>query len=491
MSRGALVDLLDLLERIGSARVLCIGDVMLDRFVYGAVERISPEAPIPVLRVGREAAMPGGAGNVVRNLVALGAHAGFVAPIGADAAGAELRAMLAQMRGVDATLIDDGARQTTVKTRYIAGGQQLLRADSESDAMLGAAARERILTAARSALASCQVVALSDYGKGALGEGVAAELIAAARAAGRLTVVDPKGADYRRYAGASVVTPNLRELALASGMPTAGDEQVVAASRKLIAECGIEAVLATRSGEGMSLIERDGRVSHVRAEARAVFDVAGAGDTVVAAIAAALAAGAPLEQAAALANHAAAIVVGKIGTAVATVPELRAAMEGPAGAAHAAKLMTLDQAIEHAARWRHNGFRVGFTNGCFDLLHPGHVSLLRQARAACDRLIVGLNSDESVRRLKGASRPVQSEAARAAVLSSLADVDAVVGFADDTPIGLIEALRPDVLVKGADYSEETVVGAVLVRSYGGRILLAELSPGHSTTATIGRLASKA
>ena len=169
----------------------------------------------------------------------------------------------------------------------------------------------------------------------------------------------------------------------------------------------------------------------------------------------------------------------------------RAALEGPAGAAHAAKMMTLDQAIEHAARWRHNGFRVGFTNGCFDLLHPGHVSLLRQARAACDRLIVGLNSDESVRRLKGASRPVQSEAARAAVLSSLADVDAVVGFADDTPMGLIEALRPDVLVKGADYSEETVVGAALVRSYGGRILLAELSPGHSTTATIGRLANKA
>ena len=476
-----------LLARIAGARVLCVGDAMLDRFVYGAVDRISPEAPIPVLHVGRETAMPGGAGNVVRNLVALGAQAGFVAPIGADAAGGELRSMLAGMAGVDAELIEIAGRQTTVKTRYIAQGQQLLRADSETAAPLDAAARAHLIARASAALASCQAVALSDYGKGALGEGVAERIIAAAAQAGRPVVVDPKGADFRRYAGASVVTPNLRELALASGLPVQGDEQVIAAARRVIESCDVGAVLATRSAEGMSLIARDGAVSHVRAQARAVFDVAGAGDTVVAAVAASLAAGATLEQAALLANHAAAIVVGKIGTAVATPPELRAALELPGGIAHAAKLMTLDQAAERAARWREAGQRVGFTNGCFDLLHPGHVSLLHQARAACDRLIVGINSDGSVRRLKGEGRPVQSEAARAAVLASLSDVDAVVAFDEDTPLALIEAVRPDLLVKGADYTEETVVGAALVRGYGGRILLAELSPGHSTTATIRRL----
>jgi D-beta-D-heptose 7-phosphate kinase/D-beta-D-heptose 1-phosphate adenosyltransferase len=284
-----------------------------------------------------------------------------------------------------------------------------------------------------------------------------------------------------------VVTPNLRELEQASGLSTSGDDQVVAAAKKIIADCDIGAVLVTRSGEGMSLVESGDRVSHIRAEAREVFDVAGAGDTVVAAMAAGLGAGFGLEAAARLANVAAGIVVGKIGTAVATIEELRAAIDRQNFTAANSKLMTPEQAVARATRWRDHGLSVGFTNGCFDLLHPGHVSLLRQARAACDRLIVGLNSDASVRRLKGESRPVQGESARAAVLSSLTDVDALVVFGQDTPLELIEILRPDVLIKGSDYAEDQVVGAQMVKSYGGKVVLAELSPGHSTTGTIKRI----
>ncbi len=476
------------LQRLPQARVLCIGDAMLDRFFHGSVSRISPEAPIPVLRIQREASMPGGAGNVVRNLAALGARAAFVSVIGTDAAGAELEKLLDATPSVEASLVVLPGRETTVKTRYIAAGQQLLRADSESEAALPAPARAEVLARSQAAMADCRVLALSDYGKGVLDDEVLAALIAAARARGLAVIVDPKGNDYRRYAGATLVTPNLRELAQASGMPAAGDEQVVAAARKLIADCDIEAVLVTRSAEGMSLVERDGRITHIVAEAREVFDVAGAGDTGVAAVAAALASGLGLEIAARLANLAAGIVVGKTGTAVATLDELRTAIDRHAQSVASAKLMTLEQALSRVGRWRDSGLAIGFTNGCFDLLHPGHVSLLRQARAACDRLIVGLNSDASVQRLKGPTRPVQAEGARAAVLSSLADVDALVVFAEDTPLKLIEALRPDVLVKGADYTESQVVGGDIVKAHGGRVLLAELSPGHSTTSTIKRLA---
>lgn len=476
------------LERLTQARVLCVGDVMLDRFFHGSVSRISPEAPIPVLRLQRETSMPGGAGNVVRNLAALGAQAAFVSAVGVDDAGAELQALLADTANVDAALIAELGRATTVKARYIAAGQQLLRADSESEAPLADTTRAELLAQAQAAIAGCGAMALSDYGKGVLGDEVLAQLIGKARAAGCRVVVDPKGSDYRRYAGASLVTPNLRELAQAAGLPTAGDAQVVAAARRLIDECGIEAVLATRSAEGMSLVGRDGSVTHIRAEAREVFDVAGAGDTVVAVMAAALAAGLDMETAARLANLAAGIVVGKAGTAVATPEEMRTAIDRQRQTIAGSKLMTLEQALSRVGRWRDGGLTVGFTNGCFDLLHPGHVSLLRQARAACDRLVVGLNSDASVGRLKGPSRPVQSEGARSAVLSSLADVDALVVFEQDTPLQLIEALRPDLLVKGADYAEHQVVGAELVKAHGGRVLLAELSPGHSTTGTIKRLA---
>ena len=475
------------LERFAAARVVVVGDAMLDRFIYGEVERISPEAPIPVLRETRATAMAGGAGNVARNIGALGAATDFVSLIGDDDAGRELKAMLAAEPGVTPALEILGGHLTTVKTRYIAGHQQMLRADRERIDGVPAALQQKIAAGAQSLIAKAGALVLSDYGKGALAPHGATDLIAFARKAGVPVVVDPKGTDFSRYRGATVVTPNRKELQAATGMATGSDDEIIAAARKIIAECGIDYVLATRSADGMSLVGAS-EAHHLAAEAREVFDVSGAGDTVVAAVAAGIAAGVPLLEAAKLANVAAGIVVAKVGTAVARRAEILDALHTGDLLRGERKLAELPAALDQVARWRRQGLKVGFTNGCFDLLHPGHVSLLEQSRGACDRLIVGLNSDASVQRLKGPSRPVQSEAARAVMLGSLASVDMVVIFGEDTPLRLIEMLKPDVLVKGADYALKDVVGGDLVQSYGGKVVLAELVPGQSTTATISRMA---
>lgn len=481
--------LADAVPALAKARVVCAGDLMLDRYVYGEVRRISPEAPIPVLAIDHETAMLGGAGNVVRNLAALGVGVSVAGVIGDDEAGRTVTDLLASEPGVRPLLGTDPARRTAIKTRFCAGPQQLLRADRETIAPLAPALQDRLVGAVESALAQASVLVLSDYGKGLLEAGVAKRLIAAARQAGRMVIVDPKGTDFSRYAGATLLTPNRRELAEATRMPVGDDAQVVAAARALIATHGVQAVLVTRSQDGMTLVEATGEPRHLKAEARAVFDVSGAGDTVVAVLAGALAAGLALDDAARLANAAAGIVVGKVGTAVVHPDELVSALHHQDVWEAEAKLVSREQAVERIAAWRRQGLKIGFTNGCFDLLHPGHVSLLAQARAACDRLVVGLNSDASVSRLKGPSRPVQTEAARATVMASLRSVDLVVIFGEDTPLALIEALRPDVLVKGADYTVETVVGADRVQSWGGRVLLAELAQGHSTSATIARIHS--
>ncbi|MGC2854563.1 D-glycero-beta-D-manno-heptose-7-phosphate kinase [Novispirillum sp. DQ9] len=471
--------------------VLCAGDVMLDRFVTGTVDRISPEAPIPVLRVTRETAMLGGAGNVVRNLVGLGARTLFLSVVGDDATGHAVAGMLGELAGVTPILEVEGGRATAIKTRYVAGGQQLLRADRETVAAIAPAREEALARAAARALEGGEIgaVVLSDYGKGVLTDSLTARLIALAEARGVPVIVDPKGADYGRYRGAGLVTPNRKELHEATGLPTASDAEVETAARAVVERCGVRGVLATRSQDGMTLLDAAGTVLHLPAEAREVFDVSGAGDTVVATVAAALAAGLPVADASALANVAAGIVVGKVGTAAVHAVELENALRHQDLEDAEAKILPLERAAERAEAWRRRGLTVGFTNGCFDLLHPGHLSLLRQARAGCDRLIVGLNSDASVRGLKGPTRPVQNEAARSAVLASLSMVDGVVIFSEPTPLRLIETLRPDVLVKGADYTVETVVGADRVLGWGGKVLLASLEPGQSTTNTIRRMSA--
>ncbi len=490
VSSAVMTDLSALVDRVNLLRgtsVLCVGDTMLDRFVYGSVDRISPEAPIPVLRVEREALMLGGAGNVVRNLVAIGAHPVFVSMVGDDTAGREITRLVGEHAEIDPCILVEAGRQTTIKTRFVAAAQQLLRSDRESTQGLSETVREQLLARADRLLPQIAALVLSDYGKGLLAPPVTQELIARARGQGKPVVVDPKGTDYRIYRGATVLTPNRKELHEATKRPVNGDAAVVEAARALIAECEVEAVLVTRSQEGMTLVTAAGEVHHLPAEAREVYDVSGAGDTVVATLAAAIGSGASLLEGARLANVAAGIVVGKVGTAVAYGHEVVAALHHDDLWTGEAKIVPVETASGIIERWRRKGQTVGFTNGCFDLLHPGHISLLTQAKAACDRLVVGLNSDASVARLKGPARPVQSEAARATVLASLAGVDLVVIFGEDTPLELIRRLEPDVLVKGADYTVATVVGADLVQARGGKVVLANLVEGCSTTNTIKRM----
>ena len=468
--------------------MLCVGDLMLDRFIYGEVSRISPEAPIPVVRIGRETAVLGGAGNVVRNATALGAAICFVAVVGDDAVGREVTAMVGADERVEPYLLVERKRASTVKIRYIADGQQLLRADSETTKPIAKKTGATLIRVATDAVPLNDVVVLSDYAKGVLTPAVTKAVIAAARDAGKPVVVDPKGTDYARYAGATVVTPNRLELAGATGMRVDDEASVAEAAAALLERYAIDAAVVTSGKHGMSVVPRDGTPEHLQAEGREVFDVSGAGDTVVATLATALGRGTPLLEAARLANHAAGIVVGKVGTAVVYSEDLLHAIHAGEWSAVEAKVATLAGTVERVELWRRNGESIGFTNGCFDLLHPGHVSLLAQARTACDRLIVGLNSDASIARLKGPGRPIQSEAARSQVLASLASVDLVVVFEEDTPLALLEALRPDLLVKGADYRRDQVVGADIVEGYGGKVMLVQLAPGHSTSATIARIA---
>lgn len=489
-------DPLPILSLIAGLPVLCVGDVMLDRFVRGEAERISPEAPVPVLRATHMASMAGGAGNVAANLAALGCAARLVAVAGQDEARLSLDEALKEA-GVQASLVTDPARPTTLKTRYSAGHQQVLRVDVEETAPLAADVEAALIDTALDALKNCRALLLSDYGKGVLTPAVLSALIRAAKEAGIPVVVDPKGRDYSRYAGADVITPNRKELGEATGgLPTATDVEVEDAARALLTRAGVGAVLATRSADGMSVVEQDRPPAHLQTRVREVFDVSGAGDTVVAVTAAALGAGAALVEAATLANIAAGLVVEKPGTATVRPDELRSAAEHTGGSGLTmAPVLPWEAARAQVERWKARGLRVGFTNGCFDIVHQGHVVMLDKCRAACDRLVLGLNADSSVARLKGPARPVNAQAARAHVVAALGSVDAVVIFGEDraegdTPLNLITLLRPDVIFKGKDYTPDRVVGADVVRSYGGRVELIDLEDGFSTTGTIASLKSR-
>ena len=500
-----MMQALDILTNLAQAQLVCVGDVMLDRFIEGSVGRISPEAPIPVLKVTEERMMLGGAGNVVRNLGALRVQSSFISVIGSDETGHRLTELMGQEQAVLPDLILQPGRETSVKTRYLAAGQQLIRVDQESVADISAESRACLFEAVKAALVSAGALILSDYGKGVLSNDILSDLIYLAKEAKVPVIVDPKGKDYRCYHGADLLTPNQRELADATDTDyeqlLASESCLLQAARSLIAECEIGAVLVTRSEKGMTLVRKDHDPVHLGTRAQEVFDVSGAGDTVVAGFAAALAAGASYEIAMEIANVAAGIVVGKIGTAVASHDEIRSYLRHQGDYAGQSKILPFVSAEEvdqsgwplhlqdRLETWRRQNYRVGFTNGCFDLVHPGHISLLSQARAQCDRLIIGLNSDASIKRLKGDSRPVQSLDARAQVLAAIAAVDLVVPFDQDTPQALIEEIIPDVLVKGADYTVETVVGADIVQANGGIVFLADLTEGQSTSSMIARASS--
>ncbi|MFA4995106.1 MAG: D-glycero-beta-D-manno-heptose-7-phosphate kinase [Bdellovibrionales bacterium] len=475
------------LNQLAGHRILCIGDLMLDRYVYGQVDRISPEAPIPVLHEHRLTASLGGAGNVVRNIAALGGRVDVIGVIGSDQDGKDLIKEFKKLSGVTANLITDCSRPTTQKTRFIAGSQQLLRVDRENAKPITGDIEEKIMAKLPTAIKNAKAVILSDYVKGVLTPKIIAETIRLARKEKKTVIVDPKGRNFGRYKGASYLTPNRKELSEAVGSPITNVAEAETAARFLIRDFGIGAVLVKLGAEGVCLVQKNKPALHLHTKAREVFDVSGAGDTVIATLTLALTGGFDPAEAAELANIAGSIVVGKVGTASVTRDEIsRELVHGETRQAED-KVVSFSAIADMAERWRKQGLKIGFTNGCFDLLHPGHISLIRQARAACDKLVLGLNSDASVKRLKGKMRPIQNEAARSAVLASLADIDNIVIFGEDTPLKLIKTFRPDILVKGSDYTIDKVVGAKEVQSWGGKVVLAQLINGQSTTKTIAKM----
>ena len=474
-------------DDLARARVAVIGDLMLDVYLQGEVERISPEAPVPVVRLASERAVAGGAANVAANVAHLGGRVDLVGAAGPDEGFATLSRLLDGHGDIARERVVVDARcRTTRKTRLLGHNQQIARIDHEDRGPLPEAVDAAVAERAAAAVAGADIAILSDYGKGVVSDRLLAAVFAASAASGKRVIVDPKRRDLSAYRGADIVTPNRAELTLATGHPCETDEEARAAAAIAIGLCGAD-ILLTRSEKGMSYFPVHGEPIHLPTVAQEVFDVSGAGDTVVGTLALCLAAGLPIAEAMRAANHAAGIVVGKVGTALVSREELLADLAADGGAdVEDGRLLGLDDLVALRAWWRRQGLSVGVTNGCFDLVHPGHVSLVRQAAGACDRLVMALNTDASVRRLKGPNRPIQSEAARAEVVGALKGVAAVVLFDQDTPLELIAALQPDLLVKGADYTEKTVVGADIVKASGGRIMLARLTPGQSTSSLAAR-----
>jgi D-beta-D-heptose 7-phosphate kinase/D-beta-D-heptose 1-phosphate adenosyltransferase len=469
--------------------VLCVGDLMLDEFVYGEVSRISPEAPAPVIAARRSEINVGGAGNVARNIASLGAKCIFVGLVGNDTAGETLKAELAKEKLIEPVLVVDPSRPTTRKVRFVSEhfSTHMLRADWELSAPASEVIERRLIDAVVAALPRADIVLLSDYAKGVLTARVIRNIIDAARKLGKRVIVDPKSANLAIYRGATLLTPNRKEFAEATRRRIQSDADIADASIEALRTADAEAVLVTQSEDGMTLAHRDGSLIHIPAQPAKVRDVSGAGDTVAAVLAVTLAAGTDWDTSLRCATAAAAVAVSKPGTATVSLAELRRKILPHASLAAEEKIASSAADLDtHLAEWRRQGLRVGFTNGCFDILHPGHVRVITQARAACDRLIVGLNSDTSVRRLKGPERPVQDERARAEVLAALEAVDLVVIFEQDTPLELITQIKPSVLVKGGDYTREQVVGHEIVAANGGEVVLVDILPGHSTTLLVNR-----
>jgi len=461
------------------ARVLVVGDLMLDRYWHGKAARISPEAPVPVVKVTNREDRPGGAGNVALNAAALGAAATVIGVTGNDEAGQELKLRLSAA-GVLCNFQQSESAPTITKLRVISQHQQLLRVDFEQD--FSAFDVAEMQARALAVLADSHVLVLSDYGKGALAD--AQTLIKAARKLNIPVIVDPKGTDFSRYRGATLITPNLNEFEAVVGCCNS-EEELVTRGQGLLTTLNLEALLITRGEHGMTLLRPNTSELHLPARAREVFDVTGAGDTVVSVLASALAAGSSLAEATALANLAAGLVVAKLGTAAISGPELRRAMQREDGSGRGA--MSAEQlqiAVEDA---RAHGETIVFTNGCFDIIHAGHVGYLAEARKLGDRLVVAINDDDSVKRLKGAGRPINPADRRMAVLAGLEAVDWVVTFAEDTPEALLTLLQPDVLVKGGDYSVDQVVGGEYVRSYGGDVRVLAFLDDCSTSAIVEKL----
>ena len=475
-----------LFNRARDVRLLVVGDLMLDEYLWGKAERISPEAPVQVVEVTREDVRLGGAGNVINNLVALGCRVVACSVIGGDDNGTILQRAFTG-KGVDVNgVFQDPMRATSKKTRVVAANQQIVRIDRESKESISAEFEERILEFITEREGQFKAILISDYAKGVLTPKTLEGIISIARKMKVPVVVDPKGMDYCKYSGASILTPNRKEAEIAAGITIVDEQSLKAAALKLLDDVDLEALLITRSEQGMSLFLRGGETVHIPTVAREVYDVTGAGDTVLAVLGLALACGRDYADAAQLANVAAGIAVGKVGTSTVSPAEIIDAV-GHGHRDSETKIKNLDVLAAIVETEKAKGKIVVFTNGCFDLLHAGHVKYLQKARSFGDLLVLGLNSDSSVRRLKGDKRPLINEAERGHILSALDCVDYVVIFQEDTPLKLIETLKPAILVKGGDYTPDRVVGKDIVESWGGRVELVEFVDGKSTTNIIEKI----
>ena len=481
-----LNSILNLLEGdFSQLKILVVGDIMLDRYIHGDVDRISPEAPVPVIRHARRYERAGGAANVAMNLAGLGCQTFLAGFWGSDAEQAELAGIL-QRAGVDTAGVVSSSLPTISKTRIVGRNQQLLRLDIESREAPPEIESRRLIDRATELATKVHAVILSDYAKGALSNELCGAVIRAARTAKVPVLADPKTPDFSKYSGATTVCPNLGELALATGIPVHQTDALLSAGQALVAEHDFQFLTVTMSEKGISLLREGGRY-HSPARAREVFDVSGAGDTVIATLAACLAGGLKVETAVELANLAAGIVVSKVGTVPIARHELVAALTPSTGTTADDKVLDLARLRQRVAEWRASGETIVFTNGCFDLLHVGHITLLEECRRFGSKLVLGLNADASICRLKGPSRPIVGERERARVMAALAAVDAVVLFSEDTPLELIRAIKPNVLVKGGDYTIETVVGHEDVIAAGGRVEIVPTVEGFSTTNIVKKL----
>lgn len=460
-------------------KILCIGDIMVDECVEGDVTRISPEAPVPVLRHTQSHKVLGGAGNVIRNLSSLGVETYCVVALDRGSVGVQACTFINNLDHVHAHFIYPASWITPLKTRFCAQSQHILRVDYEDDAcVLSREDEDALVCHIQTLMPHMDCVILSDYAKGLLTPTLCQQIIQNARQHHKPVIVDPKGRDYTKYTGAHIITPNSHEIKSITHSPITTQDDYIHAAYAMCHQFQSNYTLVTLGARGMLCVSHDHTAFHIPSNARDVFDVSGAGDTVVAVLSMALALKCDMHQAVTWANRAGGIVVGKKGTATLTRLDLK--MEEPSHHIHE-KIMTLDQVVHQTRSWQAAGYTVGFTNGCFDVLHPGHISLLQQARAQCDYLIVALNDDDSIKRLKGPDRPIHTLHARQCMLAALAMVDSLVAFTEDTPLNLITHIMPNVLIKGADYTLDNVVGSDIVAQNGGRVFLATLEPGHSTT----------
>ena len=471
--------------------ILCIGDIMLDRFIYGNIQRISPEAPVPILHLNNQKEMLGGVGNVANNILSLNGKAILIGLVGQDDYALKIKKIMHSKHISEHSIISSSYRPTICKSRFIAANQQIIRADEESLISLHPEEISLILENINHNISKSNAVIISDYGKGVCHPDIIQFIMEKAKAFNIPVFVDPKSKDFSLYKYATCITPNIAEASQAVQTSLKTDDDFEKAGQKLLNITQGQAILITRSEKGMTLIEKNKLPIHIPSRAREIFDVSGAGDTVIAALSLGVASGLTLAKAIHIANAAAGVVIGKVGTSTATVTEveneLNAQSKGKNLPISTPALLSINGMINLSIKWKNQGFKIGFTNGCFDILHTGHISLLQTARQHCDRLIVALNSDDSIQRLKGSQRPVNTLADRVKLIAALRYVDAVIAFNEDTPFNLIQQIKPDVLIKGADYYGKKVVGSDIVKQNNGKIVLADLQQGFSTTHIIDKI----